>query len=117
MAHIVLPGDTIFDNAPYVAPGTHVQAQLQSRLAPQDRVSLPEAADWLVVSCGGNAVLDLVGAMQTRVGSVIEAATLLADWQAQFRRDYRHMLMSCCPGESRWPWRPTTMPCPGSTLA
>jgi len=113
MAHIVLLGDSIFDNAPYVPAGTHVQAQLQSLLAPQDRVSLlardgdvladmtaqvarlqalPEAADWLVVSCGGNDVLGLVGAMQTKVGSVIEATTLLADWQAQFRRDYRRML-------------------------
>ena len=113
MAHIVLLGDSIFDNAPYVPAGTHVQAQLKSLLAPQDRVSLlardgdvladmtaqvarlqalPEAADWLVVSCGGNDVLGLVGAMQTSVGSVIEATTLLADWQAQFRRDYRRML-------------------------
>lgn len=113
MAHIVLLGDSIFDNAPYVPPGTHVQAQLQSLLAAQDRVSLlardgsvladmvaqvarlqdlPEAPDWVVVSCGGNDVLGLVGAMQSKVDSVIEAATLLADWQAQFRRDYRRML-------------------------
>jgi lysophospholipase L1-like esterase len=113
MAHIVLLGDSIFDNAPYVPADTHVQAQLQSLLAPQDQVSLlardgsvladmiaqvarlqelSEAADWLVVSCGGNDVLGLVGAMQTKVGSVIEAATLLAEWQAQFRRDYWRML-------------------------
>lgn len=113
MAHIVLLGDSIFDNAPYVPAGTHVQAQLQSLLAPQDRVSLlardgsvlgdmvaqlgrlhelPEAPDWLVVSCGGNDVLGLAGAMQSKVGSVIEAASLLADWQAQFRRDYRRMV-------------------------
>lgn len=113
MAHIVLLGDSIFDNAPYVAKGTQVQAQLQSMLAPTDRVSLlardgsvladmlgqvarlpelPEAADWLVVSCGGNDVLGLIGAMQSKVNSVIEAASLLADWQAGFRRDYRRMV-------------------------
>jgi lysophospholipase L1-like esterase len=113
MAHIVLLGDSIFDNASYVPEGTHVQAQLQSLVAPRDRVSLlardgsvlddmlaqlgrlhelPEAPDWLVVSCGGNDVLGLVGAMQSKVGSVIEAASLLADWQAQFRRDYRRMV-------------------------
>jgi len=40
MAHIVLLGDSIFDNAPYVPTGTHVQAQLQSLLAPQNRVTL-----------------------------------------------------------------------------
>jgi hypothetical protein len=44
------------------------------------------------VSCGGNDVLGLVGAMQSPVKSVIEAAGLLADWQAGFRRDYRRMV-------------------------
>lgn len=113
MAHIVLLGDSIFDNAPYVPVGTHVQAHLQALLTPCDRVSLlardgavladvvgqvarlpelSEAPDWLVVSCGGNDVLGLVGAMQSPVKSVIEAAGLLADWQAGFRRDYRRMV-------------------------
>jgi len=113
MAHIVLLGDSIFDNAPYVPAGNEVQACLQSLLEGSHRVSLlardgavladmlgqvarlaslPQAADWLVVSCGGNDVLGLVGAMQSRAGSVIEAASLLADWQAGFRRDYRRML-------------------------
>ncbi len=113
MAHIVLLGDSIFDNAPYVAAGMHVQAQLQSALEPSERVSLlardgsvladiagqiarlqalPEPADWLLVSCGGNDVLGLVGAMQSKVSSVIEAAGLIAQWQSAFRRDYRHML-------------------------
>ena len=113
MAHVVLLGDSIFDNAPYVPAGMHVQARLQSVFGPGDRASLlardgavladmvgqvarleelPEAADWLVVSCGGNDVLGLVGAMQSAVGSVIEAAGLLAAWQSAFRRDYRRML-------------------------
>jgi lysophospholipase L1-like esterase len=113
MAHIVLLGDSIFDNAPYVPAGTEVQARLQSLVEGKHRVSLlardgavladmlgqvarlpslPQAADWLVLSCGGNDVLGLVGAMQSRVGSVIEAVSLLADWQAGFRRDYRRML-------------------------
>ena len=112
MAHIVLMGDSIFDNAPYVVEGTQVQARLQSLLGPADRVSLLArdgsvvadmleqvaklhtlpAADWLVVSCGGNDVLGLVGAMQSKVASVIEAAGVLADWQAGFRREYRHMV-------------------------
>lgn len=113
MAHIVLLGDSIFDNAPYVPAGAYVQAQLQSILGAPDRVSLlardgsvladmmaqvarlqelPQAADWLIVSCGGNDVLGLVGAMQSKVSSVIEAAGLLAEWQAEFRRNYRRML-------------------------
>jgi hypothetical protein len=113
MAHIALLGDSIFDNAPYVPVGTEVQAQLAMRLGPQHRVSLqardgsvladmvaqvahlqdlPEPADWLVASCGGNDVLGLVAAMRSRVGSVLEAAELLASWQADFRRDNRRML-------------------------
>jgi lysophospholipase L1-like esterase len=113
MAHIVLLGDSIFDNAPYVPAGAEVQAQLRARLGPRHRVSLlardgdvlagivaqvarlrelPEPADWLVVSCGGNDVLGLVAAMQSPASSVLEAAGLLASWQANFRRDYRRML-------------------------
>jgi hypothetical protein len=91
----------------------HVQALLQSVLGASDRVSLlardgsvlgdmvaqvgrlqelPGPVDWRVVSCGGNDVLGLVGAMQSKVTSVIEAAGLLAQWQSAFRRDYRRML-------------------------
>ena len=113
MAHIVLLGDSIFDNAAYVPAGTEVQACLQSLPGRPHRVSLlardgseladlavqvarlrelPVAADWLVVSCGGNDVLGLVGAMHSQVGTVLEAAELLAAWQAGFRRAYRDML-------------------------
>jgi lysophospholipase L1-like esterase len=113
MAHVVLLGDSIFDNAPYVPMGTEVQVQLGARLGPSHRVSLlardgdvladivgqvarlrdlSEPPDWLVVSCGGNDVLGLVAAMQSPAGTVLEAAGLLAQWQAGFRRDYRRML-------------------------
>lgn len=113
MAHIVLLGDSTFDNAAYVPSGTEVQAHLQSLPGRPHRVSLlardgsvladmaaqvahlrqlPAAADWLVASCGGNDVLGLVGAMHSQVGTVLEAAELLAAWQAGFRRAYRDML-------------------------
>ena len=113
MAHIVLLGDSIFDNAAYVPAGTEVQACLQSLPGRPHRVSLlardgseladlavqvarlrelPVATDWLVVSCGGNDVLGLVGAMHSQVVTVLEAAELLAAWQAGFRRAYRDML-------------------------
>jgi len=113
MAHIVLLGDSIFDNAAYVPAGTEVRACLESLPGRPHRVSLlardgsviedmaaqvarlrelPVPADWLVVSCGGNDVLSLVGAMHSQVGTVLEAAELLAAWQADFRRAYLHML-------------------------
>lgn len=112
MVHSVLLGDSVFDNGPYVSAGMEVQAQLQSLLGGQHRVSLLArdgsvledmaaqlvrlqhlpVPDWLIVSCGGNDVLGLVGAMQSKVGSVLEATELLAGWQAGFRRAYRDML-------------------------
>jgi hypothetical protein len=113
MEHIVLLGDSIFDNASYVKAGTEVSARLQAVLGDGHRVSLlardgsvladmvaqvarlqdlPEPATRLVVSCGGNDVLGLAAAMQSPVRSVLEAAELLASWQATFRRDYRRML-------------------------
>jgi hypothetical protein len=109
MEHMVLLGDSIFDNATYVPEGTEVSTQLRSMLA-DHLVSLlaadgntlsnmvaqvlrlrdlPEPATRLVVSCGGNDVLALVSAMQSPVRSVLEATELLASWQSNFRRDYR----------------------------
>jgi hypothetical protein len=54
--------------------------------------NLPEPATRLVVSCGGNDVLGLVGAMQSPVRSVLDAVELLASWQVDFRRAYWRML-------------------------
>lgn len=111
--HIVLLGDSIFDNALYVPEGDEVLLQLRSRLGTHHKASLlardgdvlagvsaqlkrlhelEKPATWLIVSCGGNDVLGLVSAMQSPVGTVLEAAELLATWQAGFQRDYRAML-------------------------
>lgn len=86
MEHIVLLGDSIFDNAAYVPAGTQVSMQLQARL-PAHQISLlardgavladmvgqvdhlaglPQPATRLVISCGGNDVLELVGAFSAR---------------------------------------------------
>lgn len=113
MEHIVLLGDSIFDNAPYVTAGSDMTAQLRACLKGYGQVSLlardgdvladmmgqlrrlaqlPDTPSWLLVSCGGNDVLGLVNDMQREVRTVFEAAQLLADWQADFRRDYRRML-------------------------
>jgi hypothetical protein len=113
MKHVFLLGDSIFDNAPYVAKGCEVQTQLQALLGDGHRVillardgdvladmnsqvsRLPAslaASTRLMVSCGGNNVLGLVGFMQSSVRTVLEAAELLASWQAEFRFEYRRML-------------------------
>lgn len=113
MTHIVLLGDSIFDNAPYVPAGMAVADHLRGCLAPHDRVTLlardgsvlddvaaqlpglaalPEPPTRLVLSCGGNDVLGLLGAMHGPVASVLEAMELLAAWQRDFRAAYRRML-------------------------
>ena len=113
MRYVFLLGDSIFDNAPYVPKGCEVQAQLQALLGDGHRVILlardgdvladvktqvsrlqdmPAQSTTVVVSCGGNDVLGLVGHMQSSVKSVLEAAELLASWQAEFHFAYRRML-------------------------
>lgn len=113
MAHIVLLGDSIFDNAPYVPAGMAVADHLRACLAPHDRVTLlardgselddvaaqlpglaalSEPPTRLVLSCGGNDVLGLLGAMHGPVASVLEAVELLAAWQRDFCAAYRRML-------------------------
>lgn len=113
MTHIVLLGDSIFDNAPYVREGTAVTNQLRACLPAPGQVTLlardgsvlddmpaqfaalqqlAEAPTQLVVSCGGNDVLGWLGAMQSPVASVLEAAELTVQWQDEFRRRYCRML-------------------------
>lgn len=113
MRHLFLLGDSIFDNAPYVPKGCDVQAHLQATLGDGHRVillardgdvladvqaqasrlrDLSAQSTNVVVSCGGNDVLGLVGYMQSSVKSVLEAAELLASWQDEFRFAYRRML-------------------------
>lgn len=113
MAHVVLLGDSIFDNRGYVPEGSEVTVLLRRHLGDAHQVTLGardgsvladmpaqfkavaamrEKPTHLVISCGGNDVLGLVGAMQTPVASVLDAAEMLAAWQADFRRDYRAML-------------------------
>lgn len=113
MTHIVLLGDSIFDNAPYVPAGMAVADHLRACLAPHDSVTLlardgsvlddvaaqlpglavlPDPPTRLVLSCGGNDVLGLLGAMHGPVASVLEAVELLAAWQRDFGDAYRRML-------------------------
>jgi hypothetical protein len=113
MAHVVLLGDSIFDNGGYVPEGCEVATQVRRCLGDAHKVTLGardgsvladmpaqfaavaalrDAPSHLVISCGGNDVLGLVGAMQSPVASVLDAAEMLAAWQADFRRDYCAML-------------------------
>jgi lysophospholipase L1-like esterase len=110
MPHIVLLGDSIFDNAAYVAGGPDVRTQLQACLPrgwyvtllaidgsrTQDVASqlqqLPRDATHLVVSVGGNDALDHVDFLTDDATSVSEVLDGLAAIAEAFEGTYRQMV-------------------------
>ncbi len=110
MTHIVLLGDSVFDNGPYVPTGEDVSAQVERRLPPEWRVTLlardgevlggvpeqvsrvPPTATHLFVSAGGNDALGQTGVFGERVGTVAEALGRLSEIRREFARRYAAML-------------------------
>ena len=110
MNHIVLLGDSIFDNAAYVGGGPDVIRQLKSIL-PQDwqatllavdgsvttdvirqMSKIPASATHLIVSAGGNDGLSRADILQRPARSVGDAVDQLASLRAEFCQNYRRML-------------------------
>jgi hypothetical protein len=110
MNHLVLLGDSVFDNAAYVERGQDVLAQLRARLPRDWRASLlavdgsvigsigtqlqrlPPDATHLALSVGGNDALRHAGMLDQAARSVAEVLERLAAIRAEFERDYRAML-------------------------
>jgi hypothetical protein len=111
MGHVVLLGDSIFDNAAYVGRGPDVIAQLRAGLGGGWRASLlavdgavtddvanrqmdriPDDATHLVVSAGGNDALGSSSILTESARSVAEAVSRMADAQDRFRRSYLRMV-------------------------
>jgi lysophospholipase L1-like esterase len=111
MGHIVLLGDSIFDNGAYVRPGEPaVVAQVQAKLPGgwkatlcavdgavtagvwQQLSRLPSDATHLIISAGGNDALRNSGMLREPARSVAEVMTRLADVRDEFARNYRDML-------------------------
>jgi hypothetical protein len=108
--HVILLGDSIFDNAAYVAGGPDVVQQLRGELPGDWGASLlavdgavttdvqrqlariPSDATHLVLSAGGNDALGQSGVLQRQVRSVSEAVSHLAEAQHNFRRRYASLL-------------------------
>jgi hypothetical protein len=110
--HIALLGDSIFDNAAYVAPGQDVAAALRQQrpgwrvsLLAQDGAvlanvpgqvarlrALAEPPDRIVLSCGGNDILPLTGMLHSPCATILAGLEQLAAWRGDFRDDYRRML-------------------------
>jgi hypothetical protein len=107
--HVVLLGDSIFDNAAYVNGGPDVITQLRQEL-PAWKCSLlaidgdvitgvvrqlsrlPTDATHLVVSAGGNDALGYAPLLQEQPASVAEALLMLGAARDRFDADYRAML-------------------------
>ena len=112
VSHVVLLGDSIFDNAAYIAAGApDVIRQVRQRLpydskatlaavdgsrlrdvSEQLRRRLPTDATHLVVSVGGNDALDRSDFLAAPAHSTAEALLGLADIGYEFERDYLAML-------------------------
>jgi lysophospholipase L1-like esterase len=112
MSHIILLGDSIFDNGVYVPGHPDVVKQLRgvlpegwkaSLLAVDGAVTrsvasqvarLPSDATHLVVSVGGNDALGESHILGAAVRLVGEGIALLAEAQERFARNYAEMLQT-----------------------
>ena len=110
MSHIVLLGDSIFDNAAYIGKEPDVIAQLQAKLPENWNASLkaidgnkvddvyaqvenlPEDTSHLVLSIGGNNALGCIGILNEKVASSAEVFIKLANLREDFESQYQRLL-------------------------
>ncbi|PSJ42998.1 SGNH/GDSL hydrolase family protein [Allosphingosinicella deserti] len=110
MSHVILLGDSIFDNAAYVPGGPDVVKQVRAKLPFSAKSSLlaidgavtrgvltqlsrlPADAGHLVVSAGGNDALGASHILGQSVASVGEAVSMLEAAQSRFAADYATMV-------------------------
>ena len=107
--HIVLVGDSVFDNGPYVNEGEEV-SQLLANILGEHTVTLlavdgdmttdvykrleafPEDASHVFVSCGGNDALESGYVLKESARSVSDALGKLHSITERFRLNYSYML-------------------------
>jgi lysophospholipase L1-like esterase len=110
MSHIILLGDSTFDNKAYVGADPDVISQLQARLLAGWKATLlavdgnmtvniarqleqlPDDATHLVVSIGGNDALNQARILTSSATSTADALDQLAAVGDQFEYDYHSML-------------------------
>jgi hypothetical protein len=108
--HVVLLGDSVFDNATYVGRDPDVRRQLEDLLPDGSQVTLaardgavmsdmasqlhglPRDATHLIISVGGNDALLASGVLDERATSVADALEKLAAIADRFSEDYSAML-------------------------
>lgn len=110
MTHLVLLGDSIFDNALYVGDKPEVIKQLQTKLPDGwnatlkaidgDKINdvyaqleqLPKDATHLILSVGGNNALSHLGILDRSVNSSAQVFSELAEISEEFERQYQKLL-------------------------
>jgi lysophospholipase L1-like esterase len=110
MPHIILLGDSIFDNAAYTAGGPDVLTQLRKLLpigwagtllavdghrtedVNRQLAHLPRDATHLVLSVGGNDALSHGDLLTRPARSAAEVLTLLAGAAGEFEERYRRLI-------------------------
>lgn len=109
MTHVVLLGDSVFDNGAYVGGAPDVAEQLRAvmpggtvTLLAQDGAvtddvlaqvkRIPEDATHIVISAGGNDALGVSGILQERAGSVAEVLLRFSEIQERFGGVYGRLL-------------------------
>jgi hypothetical protein len=110
--HIVLLGDSIFDNRAYTGEEPDVAHHLRTMLPPSWKVTLcaldgstaadlkeqlkrvPSDASRLVVSIGGNDALMNINLLSQHVSTIAEALEQIGDRVARFEADYREAIES-----------------------
>ena len=122
MPHIILLGDSIFDNAAYTSGGPDVISQVQSLLpagwratllavdgsttleVPDQAAHLPADATHLVLSVGGNDAIMNSNLLLQPLGSTASALQELAEVSQHFESNYRRAVAAC-----RQPGLPLTL--------
>ena len=112
MTHVVLLGDSIFDNAAYIDGGRDVITHLRQQIPPESHVTLkaidgsvvdnvrtqtldlPADVTHLFVSAGGNDALLNADVLQMKVSLSAEVLDKISDVASDFEFRYREMLKS-----------------------
>ena len=113
MPHLVLVGDSIFDNAAYTGGGPDVVSQVRKMLPTGWTASLsavdgaatgdvaeqvdrlPTETTHLVLSVGGNNALMEASVLDLPASSTAQAVGFLADVALEFEKDYRSAVGAC----------------------
>lgn len=104
--HLVLVGDSIFDNSAYVMPGHSVAEQLRSMVGAAAQVTLlavdghlsgdvpaqiahiPRDSTHIALSVGGNDALECLPRLEAHCENVLQALAILSEMQRQFEVSY-----------------------------